>query len=301
MTRTGPTRSRRTPRGASPMSCRERGVDRADHPGRPPARRTHLAAQGIGRPARRHPAGAHVVAGRRAGVRRRAGRGRLAAGGARRGGHAGRLHPDSRQLRPVPLGRHPGRCRAHAAQWPRLRATLPAFDPARTPSQGVGVLPEEVRTRPGALRSDHPQSSFAALGPAAARITAGHDLNCHLGEESPLARLEELDARVLLLGVDYSACTAFHLAEYRVPGQGSRDYGCAVDDGSGRRWHRYRDVDFDTSDFPALGEAYESRAERPVTRGRIGAADSRLFDLAPAVAYAAKWLTAHRAGRRPTE
>ncbi|MFF7279236.1 AAC(3) family N-acetyltransferase [Streptomyces griseorubiginosus] len=187
------------------------------------------------------------------------------------------------------------------AQWPRLRATLPAFDPARTPSQGVGVLPEEVRTRPGALRSDHPQSSFAALGPAAARITAGHDLNCHLGEESPLARLEELDARVLLLGVDYSACTAFHLAEYRVPGQGSRDYGCAVDDGSGRRWHRYRDVDFDTSDFPALGEAYESRAERPVTRGRIGAADSRLFDLAPAVAYAAKWLTAHRAGRRPTE
>ncbi|MEU0408071.1 AAC(3) family N-acetyltransferase [Streptomyces griseorubiginosus] len=188
-----------------------------------------------------------------------------------------------------------------AAEWPRLRATLPAFDPARTPSYGVGVLPEEVRTRPGALRSGHPQSSFAALGPAAARITAGHALNCHLGEESPLARLEELAARVLLLGVGYSVCTAFHLAEYRVPGQGGRDYGCAVDDGSGRRWHRYRDVDFDTSDFPALGEAYELLAERPVARGRIGAADSRLFDLAPAVAYAAKWLTGHRAGRRPTE
>ncbi|WP_449352689.1 aminoglycoside N(3)-acetyltransferase [Streptomyces shaanxiensis] len=181
-----------------------------------------------------------------------------------------------------------------AAKWDGLRESLPAFDPARTPSYGVGVLPEEVRNRPGALRSDHPQSSFAALGPAAARITADHALNCHLGEESPLARLEELDARVLLLGVDYSVCTAFHLAEYRVPGQGSRDYGCAVDDGSGRRWHRYRDVDFDTSDFPALGEAYESRAERPVTRGRIGAADSRLFDLAPAVAYAAKWMTEHR-------
>lgn len=181
-----------------------------------------------------------------------------------------------------------------AAEWPRLRATLPAFDPGRTPSYGVGVLPEEVRTRPGALRSDHPQSSFAALGPAAARITAGHALNCHLGEESPLARLEELDARVLLLGVDYSVCTAFHLAEYRVPGQSGRDYGCAVDDGSGRRWHRYRDVDFDSSDFPALGEAYESLPVRPVTRGHIGTADSRLFDLAPAVAYASKWLTEHR-------
>ncbi|MFF7641806.1 AAC(3) family N-acetyltransferase [Streptomyces canus] len=182
------------------------------------------------------------------------------------------------------------------AEWPRLRATLPAFDPGRTPSFGVGVLPEEVRTRPGALRSSHPQSSFAALGPAAARITAGHALNCHLGEESPLARLEELDARILLLGVGYSVCTAFHLAEYRVPGRGSRDYGCAVADagGSGRRWHRYRDVDFDASDFTALGDSYESQPERPVTRGRVGAADCRLFDLAPAVAYASKWLIEHR-------
>ncbi|MFK4103625.1 aminoglycoside N(3)-acetyltransferase [Streptomyces sp. NPDC019531] len=180
------------------------------------------------------------------------------------------------------------------SEWPGLRATLPAFDPALTPSYGVGVLPEEVRTRPGALRSGHPQSSFAALGPAAARITAGHALNCHLGEDSPLARLEELDARVLLLGVGYSVCTAFHLAEYRVPGQGSREYGCAVADESGRRWHRYRDVDFDASDFPALGDAYEALPERPVSRGRVGAADCRLFDLAPAVAHASKWLTEHR-------
>jgi aminoglycoside 3-N-acetyltransferase len=188
-----------------------------------------------------------------------------------------------------------------AAQWSRLRETLPAFDPGLTPSYGVGVLPEEVRTRPGALRSSHPQSSFAALGPAAARITAGHALNCHLGEESPLARLEELDARVLLLGVGYAVCTAFHLAEYRVPGQGSRQYGCAVADGSGRRWHRYLDVDFDASDFPALGDAFESLPERPVARGRLGAADSRLFDLAPAVAYASKWLTEHRPKRSPVE
>ncbi|MEU9167042.1 AAC(3) family N-acetyltransferase [Streptomyces sp. NPDC048420] len=181
-----------------------------------------------------------------------------------------------------------------AAEWARLRETLPAFDPARTPSFGVGVLPEEVRTRAGALRSSHPQSSFAALGPAAARITDGHALNCHLGEESPLARLEELNARVLLLGVGYSVCTSFHLAEYRVPSRGSRSYGCAVADGSGRRWHRYLDVDFDTSDFPALGDAYESQPERPVTRGPVGGADCRLFDLAPAVAYAAKWLIEHR-------
>ncbi|MET7473068.1 AAC(3) family N-acetyltransferase [Streptomyces sp. NPDC005648] len=185
-----------------------------------------------------------------------------------------------------------------ATEWPRLRATLPAFDPERTPSFGVGVLPEEVRTRAGALRSGHPQSSFAALGPAAAWITSGHALDCHLGEDSPLARLEELQARILLLGVGYSVCTAFHLAEYRVPGQGTREYGCAVADGpGGRRWHRYRDVDFDASHFAELGESYEALAERPVTRGRVGRADCRLLALAPAVAYARTWLIDRRAGR----
>jgi aminoglycoside 3-N-acetyltransferase len=189
-----------------------------------------------------------------------------------------------------------------ASEWPRLRASLPAFDPARTPSFGVGVLPEEVRTRPGALRSGHPQSSFAALGPAAERITAGHALDCHLGENSPLARLEELEARILLLGVDYSVCTAFHLAEYRVPGQTMREYGCAVADGpGGRRWHRYRDLDFDASVFRELGDSYEALPERPVTRGRVGAADCRLLPLAPAVAYAAKWLTERRARSTPDE
>ena len=182
-----------------------------------------------------------------------------------------------------------------AKEWPRLRTTLPAFDPERTPSFGVGVLPEEVRTRPGALRSTHPQSSFAALGPAAARITTGHALDCHLGEDSPLARLEELDARILLLGVGYSVCTAFHLAEYRVPGRGTRLYGCAVADGpEGRRWHHYRDVDFDASAFPALGHSYASLPEHPVTSGRVGSADCLLLDLAPAVAYASKWLIEHR-------
>lgn len=125
--------------------------------------------------------------------------------------------------------------------------------------------------------------------PAPARITAGHALDCHLGEDSPLARIEELDARILLLGVGLSVCASFHLAEYRVPGQGARLYGCAVADGPGsRRRHRYHDVDFDTSAFPALGDSYASLPERPVTRGRVGAADCLLFDLPPAVAYASK-------------
>src|SRR5215467_1319735 len=44
--------------------------------------------------------------------------------------------------------------------WPIIREHMPAYDPARTPSTGVGIIPETVRTWPGALRSNHPRTSF---------------------------------------------------------------------------------------------------------------------------------------------
>src|SRR6266566_5988369 len=68
-------------------------------------------------------------------------------------------------------------------------AAMPGFDPASTPSDGMGAFAEHVRTTPGALRSGHPQTSFAALGPGAADCTAGHQMTCHLGQQSPLGWL----------------------------------------------------------------------------------------------------------------
>ncbi|MFF3311540.1 AAC(3) family N-acetyltransferase [Streptomyces sp. NPDC002952] len=176
--------------------------------------------------------------------------------------------------------------------WDSERDKVPAFDPARSPSFGVGVLSERVWRQDGAMRSAHPQSSFAALGAEAAYVTADHAPDCHLGEDSPLARLEKLDARVLLLGVGYDVCTAFHLAEYRVPGRPRNTYSCVVaaPPPQGRRWYRYRDVLLDSSPFGELGAAYE--ATGAVRRGRVGSADARLFGLAPAVAHAVEWLKA---------
>jgi aminoglycoside 3-N-acetyltransferase len=178
----------------------------------------------------------------------------------------------------------------------RYREKMPAFDRATTKS-GAGAIAEAVRKSPGAFRSDHPQSSFAAIGPEAEYLMADHRLSSHLGENSPLLKLYKVDARVLMIGVGYQSCTAFHLAEYRYrPDPAEQEYECVVNIEGRRQWKRYRDVVLDDRQFEDIGRAFEENLT--IGQDRVGNAACRLISLSSAVDFAVKWMADYRDGQK---
>ena len=181
-----------------------------------------------------------------------------------------------------------------------IRGEMPPFDPDLTPCRGMGAVPECLRRWSGALRSNHPQGSFAALGAQSQAVTTRHVLSPQFGMETPLGYLYEHGGRVLLLGVDYTSCTCFHLAEVLAGGMPRAQNGAAILQGGRREWVWYEDIAWDTDDFQRIGEALEGEPGI-VVKGQVGNATCRLFDLRSAVDFACRWMRRNRVRRFPTD
>jgi aminoglycoside N3'-acetyltransferase len=159
------------------------------------------------------------------------------------------------------------------------------FDPATTPaSPDLGVVADAYWRLPGVRRSAHP-FACAAIGPEAARITAGPlPLPPHR-PESPVGRVHDLDGRILLLGVGHDADTTLHLAEilagapYRVPNH------CTILDHLGAPVRvEYGENDHCCERF-ALADDW-LRARGLQREGRVGHAFARLVRARDVVAVA---------------
>jgi aminoglycoside 3-N-acetyltransferase len=141
-------------------------------------------------------------------------------------------------------------------------------------AEALGVVPDVFWRMPGVLRSDHP-FACAAVGRHAALITGDPFVVPPYSPHSPIARVHELDGRVLLLGVGHDANTTVHLAEilsgvpYRVPKHITIEFG--------RRPVRidYLENDHCCQRFALLDEWLRARGLQ--SEGPVGHAHARLM------------------------
>jgi aminoglycoside 3-N-acetyltransferase len=174
------------------------------------------------------------------------------------------------------------------------RRALPAFEPDKTPTRGQGVVPEYFRTFPGVKRSSHPEISFCALGARARSLTTGHTLDADFGEKSPLGKMVRANAKVLMLGTDYFSCTALHLAEHLSATAPLVRHGLPLMVDGKRKWVWYKGLDHDSSDFDAIGRAFERKHKDAFIKGKVGLAKSRLIDMTALTQFASGWMERNR-------
>jgi aminoglycoside 3-N-acetyltransferase len=189
------------------------------------------------------------------------------------------------------------------ARWPKdcQKAYLeecPAFDPARSRAyRKWSILTEYLRTWPGTFRSQHPDASFAAVGALARWITENHPLQYGFGPGSPLAKLCEVKGKVLLLGAPFDSLTILHYAEHlaKVPNKQVVHYKMPVLRDGKRVWVDIEEFDTCGGILPGAAEYFNAIPQEYASlgrcrTGRVGTAESYLFDAADLVKFAVQWL-----------
>ncbi|MCC9089710.1 MULTISPECIES: aminoglycoside N(3)-acetyltransferase [Bacillus] len=173
--------------------------------------------------------------------------------------------------------------------WKSIKETMPAFDPAYTTPTAMGKVAETFWKYPGVARSTHPNFSFTAWGKRKHEILKHHALSYGLGENSPLGRMYDLDAQVLLIGTSFESHTAFHLAEYRISQQDLMIRGAPILENGWRVWKEYQDIMTREELFEQIGRDFLHSGYTHY-RGQIGLANSYLLPVRGSVDYAEKWL-----------
>jgi len=175
----------------------------------------------------------------------------------------------------------------------------PPFDPATSrANRKWSILNEYLRTRPSAQRSAHPEGSFVAIGSLSQWITENHPIQYGYGPGSPLAKLCEAGGKVLMLGAPFNSITLLHYAEFlaNVPNKRVVNYRMPVLREGKRVWINLEEYDTSRGIVDWHGEDYFTVIGREYllsgkgNSGKVGAAQSYLFDANDLVKFGIQWM-----------
>jgi aminoglycoside N3'-acetyltransferase len=157
------------------------------------------------------------------------------------------------------------------------------FEPATTPSVGMGSFSELVRIHPSARRTTHPMQSLAVMGRFQSELIAA-DTPCAFDDGSAFDKMLARDFKLLLLGASIQAASIVHYSEQRasVPYRYWKDFRGEI---AGRGIQTYRmfvrDERYDAQ-LKLVPVETELRARRlwndaPLNYGKISACRLRDF------------------------
>jgi len=170
------------------------------------------------------------------------------------------------------------------------------FDPLTSRAElDIGTLAELFRQRPETRVNDHPAARFGAIGPQSATILEPIPLHDYYGPGSPLSRFVAMGGRVLRLGADPDTVTVTHWAEYLADlpekrrvrrryllASGEAVWIESLDDVEGIASWKGGDC------FPRIWLVFRETGE--VHTSPVGTCTGELFDAAPFVEFAVRWM-----------
>jgi aminoglycoside 3-N-acetyltransferase len=168
--------------------------------------------------------------------------------------------------------------------WGNVRKNALPFDRKKSIPKNQDTLVQQFLHNEGVLRSYHPLYSFAAWGKYAKLICDKHPLHFGLNADSPLGKLEELNAFVVMLGCPMEESVALSLAHYKNNLLPIKVIYAPIENNRKLQWKAMLDLDLKDVDYHNCCKAMEDR--KVIRHAYLGGGKCTLFSMREGVRQA---------------
>ena len=175
-----------------------------------------------------------------------------------------------------------------------LRESQPPFRGKATHLSTMGALTTTVLLDERSKVSDHPTMALAALGKHAKWITSEHPISPAFGAQSPYAKAVELNAKVLLIGVDASCLSVMHTAQVQTNSLPWCIHTMSIGTPEAPTRTQVLDYAYTSADFIAIANAYAK--DNVVQTSRLGNAAAVCYETKTLIPFAKAWMERNLAG-----